>query len=166
VLTLARQEPEVAGERGFSSVDLAALSRLVVTESAALADSRHIDLGVQASEAEATVKGERDALHILLANLVDNALRYTPEGGRVDVAAGMNHGRGYLEVTDSGPGIPAEDRERVFDRFYRREGTDAGGSGLGLAIVRSIAERHQARVVLSDATASGGLKVRVEFPEG
>jgi two-component system OmpR family sensor kinase len=99
----------------------------------------------------------------LLANLVDNAIRYTPEGGRVDVAAGVTGDRPYLQVADTGPGIPPQDRDRVFDRFYRRGGAPDSGSGLGLAIVRAIARRHGATVALEDAPG-GGLTVRVVFP--
>ena len=108
------------------------------------------------------MEGDAGALHILLANLLANALRHTPPGGRVDVACRNEAGRPVLEVSDSGPGIPPEERERVFDRFYRRGNESETGSGLGLAIVRTIAERHLATVSLLDAPA-GGLQARVEF---
>jgi two-component system OmpR family sensor kinase len=107
--------------------------------------------------------GDPDALHTLLANLVTNALRYTPPAGRVDVSCGSGDGMVWLEVADNGPGIPAAERERVFDRFYRRSGQDITGSGLGLSIVHSIAQRHQADIRLDD-TPGGGLRVRVAFP--
>jgi two-component system OmpR family sensor kinase len=110
------------------------------------------------------VAGERDALETLLSNLVDNALRYTPRGGRVDVAALRDGDAAVLEVVDTGPGIPPHERERVFDRFYRVGGGDAPGSGLGLAIVRSIADRHGAQVRLAEGAGGAGLDVRVRFP--
>ena len=95
------------------------------------------------------VLGDREALRTLVRNLVDNAVRYTPAGGRVQVrtrgGAPRRASRPVLEVTDSGPGIPAADRERAFDRFYRRASAPQGGSGLGLAIVKAIADRHGAR---------------------
>ena len=81
----------------------------------------------------------------------------------MDVAAGLDAGRPFVEVADSGPGIPAAERERVFDRFYRLPGAAGSGSGLGLSIVRAIAERHGADVALGD-TPGGGLTVRVTFP--
>ena len=101
--------------------------------------------------------------------MVENALRYTPHGGVVDVEASLHAGRSTLRVVDNGPGIPPEERERVFDRFYRGEGARAdagetGGTGLCLAIVCSIAERHGASVTLHTAGPAGGLEVRVDFP--
>ncbi len=165
LLTLARQEPGAAEYR-MTSVSLADLVRRSVLEHERLAEARAIDLGVTQADEAALVSGDVDALRILLANLVSNALRYTPSGGRVDVSCGFKDGRAFLEVVDSGPGIPAEDRERVFDRFYRRGGDSADGytgSGLGLSIVRTITERHGAQVSLGDSD-SGGLLIRVSFP--
>lgn len=163
MLTLARQEPG-ATESSFAEVRLAGLVREGVTEHSRLADARGIDLGVVHADDAAVVSGDAGALRILLSNLIGNALRYTPHGGRVDVSCSVENGQAVLEVTDTGPGIPAEERERVFDRFYRRGGEADGesGSGLGLTIVRKIAQRHAATVELTDA-ASGGLRVRVVF---
>jgi two-component system OmpR family sensor kinase len=167
LLTLARQE---GGQRAGAqaTVDLRALAARVLGERAPLAQSRSIDLGLEAAgegEAAVEVRGEAGALHILLANLVDNALRYTPPGGRVDVAVGREDGGAWLQVTDTGPGIPAAERQRVFDRFYRGDaGTDMPGSGLGLAIVQRIAQRHGARVTLLDGPEGRGLCARVVFP--
>ncbi|MDR2112477.1 MAG: sensor histidine kinase N-terminal domain-containing protein, partial [Candidatus Accumulibacter sp.] len=141
LLTLARQEPGAA-EAPFAPVRLAPLVRESVTGHSALAAVRHIDLGVSHAEEEATIPGDAAALKILLDNLIANALRHAPESGRVDVACGVRAGAAYLEVADNGPGIPVEERERVFDRFYRRGGES--GAGLGLAIVRMIAQRHGA----------------------
>jgi len=165
LLTLARHEPGAAEYRN-AQVALADVARNVVVELAPLAGARHIDLGVTQDDEAALVSGDSDALRILLSNLVANALRYTPAGGRVDVACGLRDGQVCLEVADSGPGIPAAERARVFDRFYRR-GADDGkgiiGSGLGLSIVRTIADRHGAVVELADSD-SGGLLARVVFP--
>ncbi|WP_300336301.1 ATP-binding protein [Accumulibacter sp.] len=160
LLTLARQEPG-GGEMGSEPVNLADLAATVIAEQLPLAEARSVDLGATPAGGE-VVMGDRDALQILLSNLVGNALRYTPAGGKVDVAVGENDDGTFIEVCDSGPGIPAEDRERVFDRFYRREQSDQPGSGLGLAIVKTIAERHRAAVLLDDATL-GGLRARVQF---
>ncbi len=99
-----------------------------------------------------------------MRNLVDNAIKYTPAGGRVDVAVRAGGQGAVLCVEDSGPGIPAEERERVFDRFYRVAGSEAGGSGLGLAIIKAIAERHGALLTLGQSEALGGLRVQVAFP--
>jgi two-component system OmpR family sensor kinase len=158
LLTLARQEPGAAEAR-FVPVRLAPLIRESVTEHAALAEARRIDLGVAHAEEGLAVPGDAGALKILLANLIANALHHAPEGGCVDVACGIRDGAPCLEVADDGPGIPPEERERVFDRFYRR---GESGSGLGLAIVRTIARRHGAAVRLLDSE-SGGLLARVVF---
>jgi two-component system OmpR family sensor kinase len=161
LLTLARQEPGAA-ETPFAPVLLAPLIRQSVAEHAALAEARRIDLGVSHAEESVAVPGDAGALKILLANLIANALQHAPEGGCVDVACGLRDGMAYLEVADDGPGIPREERERVFDRFYRR---GESGSGLGLAIVRTIAQRHGATARLLDAK-SGGLLAQVNFGDG
>lgn len=164
LLTLAREEPGAAGQ-AFSDVALADLTRQVVTALNQQAGEKCIDLGVDSADPSANVLGDRDALRTLLTNLVSNAVHYTPPGGRIDVRCGRNGSSVYLEVVDTGPGIPPVERERVFDRFYRRNGEDEGGSGLGLAIVRTIADRHGASIQLGDAPG-GGLLVRVDFPPG
>ena len=162
LLTLARQEPGVAPQP-HSSVDLAQLARLVVSEHAPLAAEKNIDLGISREE-RATVSGDFEALRVMLGNLVDNAIRYTPTGGAVDVALRRGEGSVLMEISDTGPGIPQEDRQRVFDRFYRREATHVSGSGLGLAIVKNIADRHHASIRLQDREPGQGLRVCVEFP--
>jgi two-component system OmpR family sensor kinase len=161
LLTLARQDPG-AVEPVMATVDLSALARQVVAERSPLAEARHIDLGVGGADG-AEVVGDAGSLRVMLANLIDNALHHAPDGGRIDV--NVLSGRDVvLEVIDDGPGIPVAERERVFDRFYRRPGTDTPGSGLGLAIVSNIAGRHRARIALDDAPGGRGLAVRVSFP--
>jgi two-component system, OmpR family, sensor kinase len=163
MLALARQEPRA--EAPHVAVRLDDLAREVVAELVPLADARGIDLGVSAAPA-VTVSGDRQALGTMLRNLVDNAARYTERGGRVDVSVGATSpGTGpTLVVSDDGPGIPAEERARVFDRFYRRAGAAPPGSGLGLAIVQAIAAAHGATVALSDGPAGKGLSVTATFP--
>lgn len=162
LLTLARQEPDVT-EPPAGNVDLNELARQVIAEHMLLAASKSIDLGMGRGEA-ATVSGDRDGLHIMLRNLVDNAVRYTPAGGKIDVSVFAGPEGPVLEVTDSGPGIAPADRARVFDRFYRGAGQEVSGSGLGLAIVNNIAERHHARVVLAEGPGGRGLAASVVFP--
>jgi two-component system OmpR family sensor kinase len=163
LLTLARQEPGVP-DRPFVSVDLVSLAGRVVAEHAALAEAGGIDLGLDETQEGVVAPGDPAALAILLANLVNNAIRHTPAGGRVDVAVGNAPDGAWMEVRDTGVGIPPEDRARVFDRFYRREGTASPGSGLGLAIVRQIALRHGAQVSLDDGPGGVGLRARVVIP--
>nr|WP_315402154.1 ATP-binding protein [uncultured Duganella sp.] len=169
LLVLARQEGSV-DERALQSVSLSELVKRTVGDMAGLAQARQIDLGLHHAD-PAGVDGQPDALVILLRNLVDNAIKYTPAGGTVDLelrrvpGAKGGPGRVVLRVDDSGPGIPPDERERVFHRFYRVPGSEAGGSGLGLAIIRSIAERHGAALTLDRSARLGGLQVVVDFPE-
>ena len=162
LLTLARLEPGAVSMPSVR-VELATLAREAVVEQARVAEARDIDLGLAEVDSRAVVMGDAEALRILLSNLLANALRYTPRGGRVDVSCRMRDGQPVLEIADTGPGIPEAERERVFDRFYRRPGEQESGSGLGLAIVRAIAERHDAIVSLH-AAQGGGLLARVVFP--
>lgn len=161
LLDLARLAPET-DRAVHTPVALDALARGVVIDFSARAEAAGIDLGLTACET-AQVLGRAEALRVLINNLVDNALRYTPTGGRIDVAVSTAAGRAVLLVSDNGPGIPASERERVFDRFYRVAGAPGDGSGLGLAIVREIALQHGGQVHLTD-TPGGGLTVRVELP--
>jgi two-component system OmpR family sensor kinase len=160
LLVLARQEEGATGQSTELSLD--ALARQVLGELAAAAQAKGIDLGLQHAD-EVSVKGQADAVLILLRNLVDNAIKYTPAGGRVDLEVHSAPGGATVEVHDSGPGIPRAERERVFDRFYRIAGSEAGGSGLGLAIIKAIADRHGASLSLGDSERLGGLCACVRF---
>jgi two-component system OmpR family sensor kinase len=141
------------------------MAKDVIVSRAALAADRKIDLGLARSDA-VRARGDAASLSMLLANLLDNALRYTPEGGRIDVAIDEDAGRAVLSVADTGPGIPASERERVFDRFHRgaQAGADQNGSGLGLSIVKRIADAHGATVALDAGAEGRGLVARVRFP--
>lgn len=161
LLALARQEG--AGQGAAESVELEEVARQVVSELLPAAHGKQIDLGLASTEPVA-VMGVREALHLILRNLVDNAVKYTPERGRVDLSMGRDAHGAWLAVEDSGPGIPEGEQERVFDRFYRVPGTEAAGSGLGLAIVKAVAERMGAQLRLARSPALGGLRVEVRFP--
>jgi two-component system OmpR family sensor kinase/two-component system sensor histidine kinase QseC len=161
LLTLARSDyGNPAGPPG--PVDLAEVAAAAIADAASLAASRTIDIVLDA-EAQGRVTGDGEALRTLARNIIDNAVRYTPPGGSVRVRCAPSADGPTLEVADTGPGIPAAERARVFDRFYRHPTAATGGSGLGLAIVAAIANRHAARITLDDA-AGGGLKVTVQFP--
>jgi len=168
LLQLSRLAPETPALHR-ETVDLAELARTTVSRFSARADDRQIDLGAVTGEA-LLVEADAQQLAILLNNLVDNALRHTPQGGRIDVATALEKGQPCLSVTDSGPGIAATERDRVFDRFYRgsasdkRDASAPHGSGLGLAIVRAVAERHGATIALDDGPGGRGLRVSVRFP--
>ena len=162
LLTLARQEPEVS-QSVFQPVDLSEIARLVVADQTPLAMARQIDVGIS-DAIPSVIQGDAEALRVMLGNLVDNAIRYSPAGGRVDVAVAHADHHALLTVVDAGPGIPVADRGRVFDRFFRGTELDVPGSGLGLAIVKSIADRHLASIELDSGPGGRGLAVRVSFP--
>ncbi|MEO8132745.1 MAG: ATP-binding protein [Betaproteobacteria bacterium] len=163
LLALARSEP-AAATLPMAPVELTELARQMVAELAPVAAEQGLDLGMSSSaSAPVRVHGDAEALRVLLGNLIDNAIRYTPRGGSIDVEASMGGGTPTLAVVDDGPGIPPAERGRVFDRFYRLPAGGVTGSGLGLAIVRRIADRHGAVVELADGLRGRGLKVTVRF---
>jgi two-component system sensor histidine kinase TctE len=170
LLTLARIEhggdPDGAAAVA-APVSLRDVARQVGLELALAAVAKQIDLSLDA-DCEGVVNGQELLLHELMANLVDNALRYTPAGGTVALRIQENHAEITLEVEDSGPGIAAGEREKVFAPFYRAAATlerNPGGAGLGLAIVRDIATLHRAYIVLDAAGGGAGLRARVHFPK-
>lgn len=149
LLTLARAE---AGERKLrlEPVDLSGVAREVVDRLSVLAEEREQTLEAS-TDGSVVVQGDRLALRQALLNLVDNAIKYSPKGTRVLVRSGTAGGRPFLAVTDEGPGIPAEDRSRIFDRFYRVDKSrsrEIGGTGLGLSLVKWTAEAHGGSVEL------------------
>jgi signal transduction histidine kinase len=165
LLDLARLEPGVVAE-ATTPVDLAHVVREVIGSFAARADSLGVDLGVEAPAA-VSVTGSEPELRSLVANLVDNALRYAPAQSAVTVSLRAANGAIELAVDDAGPGIPAEQRERVLRRFQRVDGDSTSGSGLGLPIAKAIVERHRGSLKLVDASPGRdppGLSVQVRLP--
>ena len=138
--------------------------RRVLEEVVPLADAKHIDIGV-ISEFDATVSVQEFDLAALIENLVDNAIRYTPDGAKSDLSIARNLEKITLKIVDTGPGISEAERERVFDPFYRVLGNEQTGSGLGLSIVKTIATRIRARIELSSNNQNSGLCVSVIFHE-
>jgi signal transduction histidine kinase len=161
LLTLARTDPQETAADA-EPVNLSAAAAQGITDTHDFALARHIELSLDAAPT-VDVLGDREALRVLVRNLVDNAVRYSPPYGSVQVRCLSTTESVLLEVSDSGPGIPPADRERVFDRFYRRPTAQESGTGLGLAIVKAIAMRHGAKVDLGESQG-GGLRVTVSFP--
>ncbi|HZV93046.1 MAG TPA: ATP-binding protein [Caldimonas sp.] len=161
LLALARSEPGAA-PMAREPVDLAEIARVAVAETLPFATSRGIDFELVAAH-PVIIVGDAVSLGLLVRNLADNAARYSPPGSRVEVRVDTEDRGALLRVDDAGPGIPAADHDRVFDRFYRRADSAAPGSGLGLAIVRSVATMHGAALRL-DRSPAGGLRVEVRFP--
>lgn len=165
LLVLARQQGQAAAGTRGEALSLAEIASEAVGEIAAEARLRGIDVGLVQAD-PGCVNGHRDALRILLRNLLDNAVKFSPEGGTVDVAVLREGASLVLHVEDSGPGVAPAERERAFDRFYRGPDSAARattGSGLGLAIVRAIAELHGATLALERSHALGGLQIDVRF---
>ncbi len=163
LLMLARQQAQPSSGEPAQALSLAALAAQVVAEAAPQAQARRIDLGLHEAAA-GEVRGHAEPLRILLGNLVDNALKYTPEGGTVDVTVRREGTALVLAVEDSGPGIAEADRARVLDRFYRVPGSAANGSGLGLAIANAIAQLHGASLQLEPSPRLGGLRIGLRLP--
>ncbi|HJS37520.1 MAG TPA: ATP-binding protein, partial [Burkholderiales bacterium] len=162
MLTLARLESG-QGAGATQSVPLRALARAVLADAAPFAHGKDIDLEL-AEGAETVAPGHPGLLGILLRNLVDNAVRYTPAGGKVRVAVRADGGSARLEVTDNGPGVPPQELARLGERFHRLAAAGESGSGLGLSIVLRIAELHRGRVRFAAGPGDAGLAVSVELP--
>ena len=163
LLSLARAEPGAARAQAMQRIDVAGLARETTTEWVPRALARDIDLGFD-GEGIAIVEGDPLFIREMLGNLLDNAIRYTQAGGRVTVRVASATNTVQLSVEDNGPGIPEEERERVFERFHRVLGSGEEGCGLGLAIVREIAQGHNAEIRLTAGANGCGTLVTIDFP--
>ncbi|MGK5058677.1 ATP-binding protein [Janthinobacterium sp. LB2P49] len=162
LLALAQLDPQSGAAADLRAGDLADL--LAGQAAQWQQSSRQYQLSLSVNLAPAPCALHVDSLQMLLRNLVENALRYTPAPGAIEISCGVEAGRSYLRVADSGPGIAVAQHERVFERFVRLGGGQVPGSGLGLSIVRRIAERHGAHIVLGAGLQGRGLAVTVVFP--
>jgi len=166
LLTLARIDPLQQQVRpDFSPVSFGTLVTGICADQGAAALLKDISFELESPQ-EATLIGNADLLRILLRNLIDNALRYTPVGGHVAVHVREEPTHVELTVTDNGPGVPVTEKEHIFERFHRLAGQETEGSGLGLSIVARIAHLHHAIITLSDAPRGTGLQVSVRFHRG
>jgi signal transduction histidine kinase len=163
LLQLARHEMAQAAIDPLPSIDLLELLRAAVRDLVPLAETRGVDLGL-GEVAAVTARLDGGQLRLVLDNLLDNAVRYTSPGSRIDVTLHEVAGAAVMEISDSGPGIPAAELERVFARFYRGSSTDGPGSGLGLAIARAAADRCGATIELCNRAHGTGLTARVRVP--
>ncbi|TMH37402.1 MAG: sensor histidine kinase [Betaproteobacteria bacterium] len=162
LLALAKAEGPADRRSDLRVVDLKSFADSAARDWAPRALARKIDLGF--SLEHAPIHGDPLLLPELIDNLIDNALRYTPSGGAVTVNTGSETTTSYLTVEDTGPGIPAGERNRVRERFYRVAGTPGDGSGLGLAIAQEVVDRHAGVLEIASRNGSGGTRVRVSFP--
>jgi two-component system, OmpR family, sensor kinase len=164
LLTLAREDAQPA--TSMRPVSLRRIGEQTVGDFSLIAEAKGIDLGLVCVEPANpddtyTVLAEQQSLSVLLSNLIDNAIRHTPEHGKVDVILRRASAGVSFEVVDSGPGIPERELERVLDRFYRGEGAQGQGSGLGLAIATRIAQRHHVTLTLRNNVGTSGLSAVV-----
>ncbi|WP_434031788.1 sensor histidine kinase [[Pseudomonas] boreopolis] len=149
--------------RDETTVELAEVATMVAREFEGMAARRRQVLAVTASETP--VHGNLDDLGILVRNLIDNAVRYAGEGARIEIDCRIAEGRARLDVRDNGPGVPAEERERIFERFFRgSNGNGERGSGIGLSLVTRIARRHGATLAVAEGVGGRGLGISVAFP--
>jgi two-component system OmpR family sensor kinase len=165
LLTLARED--AASSTPMAPVSMRRMGEQVVGEFSLLAEAKRIDLGLETSAARDATDAyvaltDQHALFLLLSTIIDNAIRYTPEGGTVDVLLERTGNRIGVEVRDTGPGIPDDELERVFDRFYRGAGTQVQGSGLGLAIAERIAKRLAIVLSVRNRVGTCGLSARID----
>jgi two-component system sensor histidine kinase TctE len=161
MLALARTD---SAELAAESIHLDAFADEVTRAWWPEAHARHIDLGLDVPDQPVPVLVHPGLLKEALSNLLHNALRYTPAGGQVTVRVAAEQGEARLVVVDNGPGIPASERQRAGERFFRASNATQPGSGLGLAIVRSIAERHRGRLEVGAGAQGQGLSVAVVLP--
>jgi len=162
LLTLSRMRPE-AGINDPTEINLARMASDVAILLAPEAIAKNIDLELLSPDSKASIIGNITAVSILLRNLVDNAIRYTQKNGKVQIDISETENHVILRVIDNGPGIPEEQREQVFERFYRIMGNKATGSGLGLGIVLQIVKLHKATIELLTPASGKGLEVNVSF---
>jgi two-component system, OmpR family, sensor histidine kinase TctE len=161
LLALSRADARTMQGQPMQRVDLKELCETILEAHLDAATAKRIDLGLEAGAAQAA--GHEWQLRELLGNLVDNAVRYTPQGGTVTIRCGVRDGGPFLEVEDDGPGVAPAERPRVLQRFYRVQGTQGEGNGLGLAIADEIARAHHSQLDLQAGTGGRGLRVSLLF---
>jgi two-component system, OmpR family, sensor histidine kinase TctE len=162
LLALSRADARGMHAQPEQRVDLKAICEDILQGHLDAATARRIDLGLDAQPVQ--VMGHEWLLRELLANLVDNAVKYSHEGGSVTIRCGRRGGDAFLEVEDDGPGVAAAERPRILERFYRVQGTQGEGNGLGLAIAEEIARVHHSHLQLHSGTGGRGLKVTLPLP--
>jgi two-component system, OmpR family, sensor histidine kinase QseC len=162
LLTLSNLRPDEP-LKDIQQVDLSKLAKEMIAELAPIAVHKHIEISFDENKSPALVQGNSTLLQVLMRNLIDNAIRYTPEHGTVHVYTQTNDTQTSFCVEDTGPGVPEELYDRIFDRFYRQLGNQASGSGLGLSIVQQIIELHHAKITVSKPQQHTGLKIEVFF---
>jgi two-component system sensor histidine kinase TctE len=164
LLNLSRAEAGLTGSLDFADIAVAEVVEDVVARLVPAALEKEIEIRVDIAEHGPSVRGDRQLLSEMLANLVDNAIRYTLAGGQIDINIRVVDGHTLWVVADNGPGIPEPDRLKVLERFYRGSDAPSEGSGLGLAIVHEIVALHGGSIDLASGAGGAGLQVTVDLP--
>lgn len=164
LLTLARLDPD-STKHPANTIKLDSLAHSVCEDMTPIASQKNIS--VSASTNPATTEGLEDAIRLMMTNLTDNAIRYTEENGRIELRTRTTPDNEFsiIEIADNGPGIAPEERQRVFDRFYRALGTKTSGTGLGLAIVKRIIDIHHGTIEIDDGLDGRGTTFRIRLPK-
>ena len=162
LLMLARADQSARPDWQFEDLDLVSIVESAVSDELGSAEAGGLDFGAEL--APAPVRGVEWLLSEAAKSLTENAIAHTPAAGHVTIRCGEIDGRSFLEVEDTGVGIPPQERERVLDRFYRATNTRGGGSGLGLAIVKEVADLHRAELSITSGANDAGTRVRLTFP--
>jgi two-component system sensor histidine kinase TctE len=167
LLSLSKTQPEAVHTSQLTQLDLVALVKKTMQDLFALADLKKIDLGFEGSSEAAFILGDEQKLYDLIHNLIDNAIKYTPNLGKVNISVESKNNKFCLIVEDTGKGIPKEDQPNVFKRFYRGDNVtqsgDDAGAGIGLAIVKEIANMHDATIEIDSRNEKSGTRFYVYF---
>jgi len=167
LLSLSKTQPEAMHTSQFTQLDLVGLVKKTMQDLFALADLKKIDLGFEGSSEATFIMGDEKKLYDLIHNLIDNAIKYTPNLGKVNISIEIKNNRICLTVEDTGKGIPKEDQPNVFKRFYRGDNVtqsgDDAGAGIGLAIVKEIANMHDATIEIDSRNEKPGTRFYVYF---
>jgi signal transduction histidine kinase len=148
----------------LGTLDLKAVVAAQIAELAPIALDKNQEVGLDGPDDPCLLHGQAEALAVMLRNLLDNAIRYTPSGGRIDVLIEKDGPHWLLVIEDDGPGIPEALRQRVWERFFRPPGLDEPGSGLGLSIVRQVLDLHRGAASLATSAKGRGLRVEIRLP--
>lgn len=163
LLTLSKSQSDALHHAEFMPLDLVAFTKQVTSIMLPAADLKHIDLGYEGSEEVLNIMADEARLYDLIHNLIDNAIKYTADHGKITLAVALKDNKVRLVVEDNGIGIPKEDQTMIYERFYRGDNVNAAGAGVGLAIVKEIADIHNARIEIDSRQDKEGTRFYVYF---
>lgn len=163
LLTLSKSQSDALHHTEFMPLDLVAFTKNVTSIMLPAADLKHIDLGYEGTEKALHIMADEARLYDLIHNLIDNAIKYTADHGKITLAVDLKDNKARLTVEDNGIGIPKEDQTMIFDRFYRGDNINTSGAGVGLSIVKDIADFHQATIEIDSRNNKEGTRFYIDF---